>query len=340
VPIVLSFYFIRKFLVIFFYLSLFLGIIIGIFELVDSLKMGYPVYTVFKSVILNVISRLYSMMAYTSLGAGVICLYQMRQNKEFLVYRYLGFSDYHFLGVFAFIIMLFSIVDIFVFNPSVVFLYDKIRMIEAKKDTLAINISPSGVWLRDQDDEEYRYLHAKTIIIQDNTFEDVKVLALNKVGQFQSYWYAKKAILKNNEWLFFDVRDAEDQTHEMWVKKTVLSSDDIKVFAKQNFIPFMKLSKSMKLFKKLNLSTDYYRLLWHKFVTHYVYFFALLFIGLLIILNIRSIFSILMVTLFAGLSLFFISEYILSYVMVYYEKSFYLLWIFPLTVVGVLWKRL
>jgi len=317
-----------------------MGVVIGILELVDGMKMGYHFHTVMKIMILSVISKLYGMTIYTSLATVVVCLYQMRQNKELLAYQYLGFSYYHFMVVFLCIVSAFAIIDIFVLDPSIVPINQKIRTLATKSDAPTILLSSSGVWLRDKDESEYRYIHAKKILIQENTFEDLKILILNKAGQFQSYWHADKAILKDNEWEFLGVKNEKGEENKILNKKTVLLPSDIHVFASQVFIPFIKLSKNINLFKKLNLSTDHYRLLWHRFLAHYLYFFMLLLVGFLIVMRFKSVLFILMVTLFSGLLIYFVSEYILSYITVHYIKKFYLVWIFPTTMNLLLWKRL
>ena len=333
-------YLIRKFLITFFYISFFLGVIIAIFELIDATKSGYTFLEALTVIGFNFMSKVYSMAPYSALSSMVILFFQMRQNKEWIAYKHLGFSNKQVMRSFIVLTSCFMVIDILALNPIVTNLDIKVQQIETLYGSTLINFSSSGIWLRDTDLNEYRYIQAQKIIPNENSFEDVKMLILNKNGQLNSYWHIKKAILKNNEWQLIEAQNLEDQTFSEIFKKTVLTPSDLHVFSKQIFIPFIELPSHIKLFKKLNLATDYYYLLLHKFLSQYLLLFAMIMIGFFIGTLVFNKVYMFMSTLFTGLLLYFLSEFIMSYVSTYHVDKFYLLWLFPALLTIVLWKRL
>jgi lipopolysaccharide export LptBFGC system permease protein LptF len=340
IPFTLSRYLIKKFFITFVYLCLFLGVIIGIFELIDATKSGYSTLDVLKVVTLNIASKIYGMIIYTSLGASVVLFYQMRQNKELTAYKHLGFSNHQVFFVFVFMITCFSIIDILVLNPNVNRIDHKSQQLETKGDMAAINLSNSGIWLKDTDRSELRYLHAEKMLPKENAFEDVNLLILNRNGQLNSYWKIKKAILEKHEWHFVQATNLEGKQFSSMFKKTILKPSDLKIFARQMFVPFIKIPSQIKLFHKLNLATDYYRLLWHKFLIQYLFCIVYIMMGFLIATSIYNTVYMFMATLFTGLSLFFVSELIINYLIAYHVDKFYCLWIFPSVLFFLIWKRL
>lgn len=340
IPFILSFYLIKKFWMGFLYLTLFLSMINGIFELIDATKLGYPFQTVIQIVSFNVILKIYSMSLYVVLANSVFIFYQMQQNKEFLAYKHIGFSNKQFMYVFTLMLGFVFLIDAFLLNPEINILDQKTEKIETKKEYTSVNFSNTGVWLRDTDLHEYRYIHADKIIPNQHAFENVKVLVLNKDGQLNAYWHAQKAILERYKWRFLEATNLQDKTYsEVW-KQTVLTPSDINVFSKQAFIPFIQLTQHIKLFKKLNLSTDYYRLLWHKFVVKYLYLLIMIALGFFIATTIKTSAYLYMATLFSAILIYFISELIFNYLLSYHIDKFYMLWVWPGILGIVLWKRL
>ena len=333
-------YLIRKFLITLFYISLFLGVIIIIFELIGTTKSGFSFLEALTVVGFNFMSKVYTMLPYSSLASTVILFFQMRQNKEWVAYKHLGFSNKQVMASFLFLLCCYMILDIFALNPISTKLDYEVRQIETLYDSTLINFSSSGIWLRDTDLNEYRYIQAQKIIPKENAFEDVKMLILNKDGQLNSYWHIKKAILKNNEWQLIEAQNLEDQTYSESFKKTVLTPSDLHVVSKQVFIPFIELPSHIKLFKKLNLATDYYYLLLNHFLAQYLYLFSMIMMGFFIGTLVLNRVYMFMGTLFTGLSVFFLSEFILSYITTYHVDKFYILWIFPSFLTMMLWKRL
>lgn len=339
VPFILSRYLIRRFCITFLYLCLFLSVILFIFELIDATKMAYSALEALLVVSLTTVSKVYGMISYTSLGASVVTLYQMRQNKELTAYTHLGFAPKSAFLVFTFMVACYSAIDIFLLDPNINIIDFHTKQLEQKAET-AIEVSSSGVWLRDTDKHEYRYMHAETVLPKENTFKNVHMLILNPNGQLNSYWTIEKAVLSQNQWHFFNATNLEAQNFSEMFKTTILTPSDLKVFAQHKFLPFMKIPKQIHLFKKLNLATDYYRVLWHKFLSQYLFSIALIMLGFIIATTLYNNVYMFMGTLFTGLALYFTSEIIVNYVIAYHVGMFYVVWILPCSLLFLIWRHL
>lgn len=329
---VLHRYLYKQFLLILLTVCVIIGFIIGVFEFVEVLKSGTHVfYYDLQIIFINIVRKLYQISVYLIFLAFTVLFLKLKNNKELLAYNHLGFSVFQIFSGFISLLFLLFLLDIYNLDQFVAYLEKKLSFIkrdEVAKKNYVVNVSSQGIWLRDTDFEENRYIYAKRIILDTNELQDAKLIILDQDGHLKDYFTVSKMFLKDKKWDFYGVKDLSQNPSALSHKKTVLMPNDINVFS-QNYIPFNRLKVHIKLFKKLGLTVDYLKLSWHKIVLKFLYWVIVLFLSFLLVQFITHQFFIYISVLFLGVSIYLISEIIYAYVSTYYIKYSYLLWVFP-----------
>jgi lipopolysaccharide export system permease protein len=186
--------------------------IIFIFDYIELLKRGgtrpeATLLALLEMAVLKQPDMAQKMMPFAILFGTMMAFWRLTRSNELVVARAAGVSVWQFLtpplaGA-AFI----GIVAVTVFNPIASILQVRYETLEARilhgsSDQLAL--SPSGLWLRQSDDEGHHSVIHAARLAKRTELEDVMVLSFINDTQLSSRLDAKSAVLESGKWQVID----------------------------------------------------------------------------------------------------------------------------------------
>jgi lipopolysaccharide export system permease protein len=202
-------YIIRHFLMNF--ITVFLALVLIIY-LADSLELlrraskrsDIPVGIVFKMSLLKLPEDAQELFAFAVLFGAMYTFWRLTRTLELIVARASGISAWEFLwpGVAAAIVI--GIVKITLLNPASAVLAGRYEALDTKLlngHSSSIDISANGIWLRQNLENSYMLLHAKTVQMPEFTLHGVNLLEFDSADHLTTRVDAADAHLEKNQWV-------------------------------------------------------------------------------------------------------------------------------------------
>jgi lipopolysaccharide export system permease protein len=148
------------------------------------------------------------LMPFAILFGTMMAFWRLTRSNELVVARAAGVSVWQFLTPPVAGAAFIGIVAVTVFNPIASILqvrYEALesRILRGSGDQLAL--SPSGLWLRQSDDEgHHSVIHAARLLARRTELQDVMVLSFINDTQLSSRLDAKSAVLEAGKWQVLD----------------------------------------------------------------------------------------------------------------------------------------
>ena len=216
-PIKLNLYLIRRFTMWLlvtgaaFSLLIFLGDFLDMLKLSSKFNQGNLQAAYFT--VLRFPFLLIDLMPFIMLFATVFCLLSLSESRELVVVRAAGLSVWQFiLPLLVFTLLLGCVVLAFL-DPIGTTSYQKFRQIEnqLRPNMPSLDISGSGLWLRELSPAGDRILHATRIVDEKKLLlEQTNYLIYDPGGNLSKRVRAQKATLVEGEWVFENA-----QIHDM-----------------------------------------------------------------------------------------------------------------------------
>jgi len=217
-PMILSWYIGRQFILSVLCVLLIMLLIIGMVEMIEQLRRAadaprpVPFLIVLELMLLRLPATAEKVYPFTFLIGGMVTLSRLTRTSELVVARAAGVSVWQFLmpGIFAALVM--GVMFVGIMNPIAAATTARFDRVEAKYITGSVSvfsISPSGLWLR-QVDEDGIYFKDQTAdeYIIHALRMDQRMLTMDHVIVFLSYHNkfigridAEKAELKPGKWV-------------------------------------------------------------------------------------------------------------------------------------------
>ncbi len=225
-PIKLSMYLIQRFTLWMlvtgaaFSLLIFLGDFLDMLKLASKFNQGSLQAAYFT--LLRFPFLLIDLMPFVTLFATVLCLLSLSESRELVVIRAAGVSVWQFiLPLLAFTLLLGCVVLAFL-DPIGTSSYKKFRQIEnqLRPNMPALDISQSGLWLRETGPAGDRILHATRVVDETRLLlEQTNYMIYDQLGNLDRRVSAQIARLENQQWIFENAKvhkvTGDVTTHEL-----------------------------------------------------------------------------------------------------------------------------
>lgn len=145
------------------------------------------------------------MMPLVVMFGALLALWSLARTQELVVARSAGVSAWQLLGGPLLVAFMLGILMMFFINP----LASSLRSIYEEKENMLlenrvqqIEISATGLWLREQDSKQVVVVNADSLNIDQNSFKGVRLFAVRHDGSLITRIDATEAFLTPRGWLF------------------------------------------------------------------------------------------------------------------------------------------
>jgi len=301
-PITLSLYIARNFMVAFVIAMMIVLTIIGLIELVELIRRAsyrentIPFHIILEMTLLKIPETAERILPFAVLIGAMFSLSRMTKSSELVVARASGVSVWQFLMPEVLSAMLVGLFFISVFNPISSAMISRFEMLEGKYITnrpSILSVSPSGLWLRQVETlpvafnnkqiEEY-IIHARRISQQDMSLSQVIIFVFAKHHEFIGRIDAPMASLQDGYWQITEPRLAVPGLTPVSKKEyhleTTLSINQIKEsFASPKTLSFWELPSFINTLEKAGFSALRHKLYWNTLLAMPLMLGAMVFIA-------------------------------------------------------------
>lgn len=285
-PLILSTYIIRNFLLAFVIALGVISLITGLIELVELIRrvshkeFEVPFRIVMEMAIMKVPFTAEQVLPFAVLIGAMLSLSRLSKSSELIVARAAGISAWQFLTPVVLCAMLLGVFFVTVFNPISSAMISRYETLEGKYITgtpSIFSVSPSGLWLRQVQEPEssfngqpiYEYiLHARRISQDDMVMSRVIIFLFGENHQFIGRLDAPTASLMQGYWMvarpMMSAPGSLPLTMTDYHLKTDLSINQIKEsFSSPKTLSFWELPGFINTLEKAGFSALRHRLHWH-----------------------------------------------------------------------------
>jgi lipopolysaccharide export system permease protein len=185
-------YIIKAFFKWFITVTLALGTISSIFNIVEILRRAQNKPNVlFKHVVslslYQLPELLDKLMPFIFLFSAMLVLWQLSRRSELVVARAMGFSIWNMILSLSGAAIIYSFLYFLIINPigaELTAKYDKLDSVLFSKGKNLFSLSNSGVWLKQSKGDTYSIVHVKKIGQSSNELHDVTIYTYNNENDF------------------------------------------------------------------------------------------------------------------------------------------------------------
>ena len=285
-PLTLSLYVARNFMLAFAIAMLVILLITGMIELVELIRRvshkeyEVPFRIVMEMALMKIPFTAEQVLPFAVLIGAMLSLSRLSKSSELIVARAAGISAWQFLTPAALSAMALGVFFVAVFNPISSAMISRYETLEGKYITNSpsiLSVSPSGLWLRQVQTPEsnfngkpiYEYiLHARRVSQDDMTMERVIIFLFGEHHQFIGRLDAPSAILQPGYWMverpMMSAPGSLPATLPHYHLKTDLDINQIKEsFSSPKTLSFWELPSFIGTLEKAGFSALRHRLHWH-----------------------------------------------------------------------------
>jgi len=280
-PFKISFYIARVFLQTFLVAFLMVSGVLILADTVDMIRRSYsnelPFNVIMRMVLLKFPIEIQKMFGFVILITSVLTLVKLTRTQELIVARASGISVWQFLrpaGITAFVLGIFVIS---VYNPLACVMmskYDKMLTKYVHGRSNLMEVSPTGLWLRQrnypivQDKPGETIIHALRAAKENMELYEVVFFVFAQQDKFSYRIDAKTALLNSGYWRLQDAiityPDKPGEKHEEYMMPTDLTRAEIQdSFASPESISFWSLPGFIDSMKTAGFSAVKHRMYWY-----------------------------------------------------------------------------
>lgn len=283
VPVTLSLYIGRHFVLAFAIAMLVILSITGLIELVELIRRAshkeyaIPFRIILEMAIMKIPYTAEKVLPFAVLIGAMVSLARLSKSSELVVARASGVSVWQFLMPSLLGALAIGAFFMAVFNPISSAMLSRFEMLEGKYITnrpSVLSVSPSGLWLRQVESSEVLFrdkvvheyiIHAQRISQQDMSLSHVIIFVFGPEHRFIGRIDAPHAVLMDGHW---QIRDALLSAPGLPLERsasyqlnTDLSIDEIKEsFAEPKTLSFWQLPRFIDTLEKAGFSALRHRL--------------------------------------------------------------------------------
>lgn len=149
------------------------------------------------------------LLPFVILFGAMATLWRLTRRQELVMARTAGLSVWQFSRPFLVVAFAIGTMNTFVFSPMAASLLSSYKRLETKylQNTSTLELSGSGLWLRQAHEDGTMVVHAPTVTAEPTlSAKNMMVLFFGPNEDYRSRWDAESAELLPGEWRFYNVR--------------------------------------------------------------------------------------------------------------------------------------
>lgn len=278
-----------SYLLIVFLISAGLMLLFDSIELVrvtHNLAIGFS--QIIKLAMMKNYSHIQKIWIFIILIASILTYQKLVKNFELIAARAIGLSVLQLLSPVLLSVFIIGILHVTILNPIGSYLlgrYQHLEAINLKEQKSLINVSKSGLWLKQYDqDDQLLIIHALRVSQLNNTIYDVSIFFLTGNGSFVKRIDAEKAELINNHWLIHQVTmiDADykiEKMNNMKLPTQVTFSQIVESLIAPDMISFWRLPGFITMTQQSGFSALPYQLYFFQMILSPLFFMSIVVIS-------------------------------------------------------------
>jgi lipopolysaccharide export system permease protein len=252
--------------------------VVFLFELIELLRRGssrqnqdVAVWLLVQMALFKLPNMAQVILPFAVLFGGMMSFWRLTRSNELVVARAAGVSVWQFLLPALVVAALIGGIKLTVFNPFASVLAARFEQLESKflrGRGNALAVSPSGLWLRQGQDDGQSVLRAGRVLNEQLDLEDVLVLVFDNAGKFRYRIDARQAHLDTGRWVLGEAWIAEPgkparfaADHSIPTDLTIAKIQDS--FASPETMSFWDLYGFIAVLERAGFSASRHRLYWH-----------------------------------------------------------------------------
>jgi len=272
----LSLYIARQFLSGFAFVFAVLLALVFLFDFIEHLRRASgreaaDMATVLELALLQLPGLGQKLLPFAALFGAIFTFARLTRSHELVVARAAGVSVWQFLAPLLLITLLIGAFMVTVFNPFAAVMnsrYEHLenRFLEGK--TSLLDVSSTGLWLRQADDTGQSVIHARTVSAAGTELSDVIIFLYRGADQFVGRIDATSATLHDGFWQLDDTLltrpDRPAARYDRYDLPTTLTLAQIQdSFASPETMSFWALPGFVQTLEDAGFSATRHRLHWH-----------------------------------------------------------------------------
>lgn len=204
---ILPFYIARSYLVWFLIILVGLLSIIFIFDTIELMRRATAKPDITLSIILsmsflNIPSMGQKILPFVALFASMLTLWRMTRTQELIIMRAVGVSIWQFLTPILLTTVLLGLFYLFAINPLGALMKKSYRELESRyiERSALLDLSSSGLWLRQNDGEKHYLLHADAVTTDPLTIKPLIAFVYDRNSAYLGRIDAEQAVLEKGQW--------------------------------------------------------------------------------------------------------------------------------------------
>ena len=268
----LTFYMARRFTA---YFCIIFGILSTVVFLLDSVEIirrlakygHFTLWRVLSMTALKLPEVVLELMPFAILIAAVFTFWRLTRTSELVAIRATGVSAWQFMLAPLLVALALGGLKMAVFNPIAATLIAQYEQQEARyisKDNNTVNISATGLWLRQRiNDEQIAILHAQTVTMPEWSFQPVTAFFFDRNDILTHRIDSRQANLVSGKWVFHDAwsntmgKTDSNYFYETLELPTSISLQDIQNrFASPRTVPFWDLPEYARIMQETGFEAN------------------------------------------------------------------------------------
>lgn len=279
-PLTLSLYIGRHYLVTVLLTLLGLLVIAGLLDAVELIRRSaakeeIPFGAVMEMIIFKVPAMAEQLVPFAGLIGGMIALSRLTRTHELIIARAAGVSVWQFLMPALLAMLLFGSVFVMAYNPvssTMLARFEKLELKYFSGRTSMLAVSPSGLWLRQVEEgdkkEKEHIIHALSLTDKGMRLSHVTIFTFDGDAHFLSRIDAETATLEKGHWLVRDalVTTPGEPAYRLPYKvlDTELTVSQLQdSFASPNTLSFWQLPGFIRSLEAAGFSALRHKMHWH-----------------------------------------------------------------------------
>lgn len=231
-PFTISLYIARNFCFNIFIVMMVVIAIMLLSTFVEIMRQAYgkniPIYAIINITFCKLPHLIEKTSPFLMLLGGILCFSKLTKSRELIVARASGISAWQFLTPCLLTAIFIMVIMVAIINPlaaRTISQGERISFKYLKESPNLLNISQGGLWLRENDANINRIIHAKLLEQKRLLLKEVIFFIFNQDGKFDYRIDAKEAKLENGKWIIRNASIVKDQHFAKQMEEYIIPTD-------------------------------------------------------------------------------------------------------------------
>ncbi len=222
------------------------GIILNLFEEIEFFKeLDVNIFLPLMLTGIFVPSMILDLLPFIIFVSSMMFMIKIRNNKDFLILKVIGFSTLKLFFIFAFASFIVGWLMLIAINPatsSMLRFYEKTKSQYARDIDHLVNFNRNGLWIKENLNNGQRIVTAKKL--EENNLIDVEIFHFNKEMLLRNKMFSKKVNIENYQWILNDIVLFESN-NSVFIKKEMKKYEINSNYNHQKIINLFNNSKTI-----------------------------------------------------------------------------------------------